>query len=60
MNPGMIYKSNIYSFNLQLSAIQANTLLRGTFNATLNNPVTISYDEIEQRTPSKQAFLLGV
>ncbi|KAK3699095.1 hypothetical protein QZH41_008892, partial [Actinostola sp. cb2023] len=44
----------------ELSPIQANTLLKGTFNATLNNPVTISYDDIEPRTPSKQAFLLGV
>ena len=35
--------------------------LRGTFNATLNNPVSLSYDDsMELRSPSKQAFLLGV
>ena len=45
----------------QLSPLQMHTTLRGTFNATLNNPVAMSYDDgLERRSPSKQAFLLGV
>lgn len=45
----------------ELSPLQMHTALRGTFNATLNNPVAMSYDDgIERRSPSKQAFLLGV
>ncbi|XP_031552737.1 sperm-tail PG-rich repeat-containing protein 2-like [Actinia tenebrosa] len=44
----------------ELSPTYANTVLKGTFNATLNNPVVMTYDDIEPRTPSKQAFLLGV
>ena len=45
----------------QLSPLQMHTSLRGTFNATLNNPAAMSYDDgLERRSPSKQAFLLGV
>ncbi|XP_068711122.1 sperm-tail PG-rich repeat-containing protein 2-like [Montipora foliosa] len=45
----------------ELSPLQMHTTLRGTFNATLNNPVSITYDDgLERRSPSKQAFLLGV
>lgn len=45
----------------ELSPLQMHTTLRGTFNATLNNPVSMSYDDgLERRSPSKQAFLLGV
>lgn len=45
----------------EFSPLQMHTTLRGTFNATLNNPVSLSYDDsMELRSPSKQAFLLGV
>lgn len=45
----------------ELSPLQMHTSLRGTFNATLNNPAAMSYDDgMERRSPSKQAFLLGV
>ena len=52
---------NVCLLVFQLSPLQMHTTLRGTFNATLNNPVAMSYDDgLERRSPSKQAFLLGV
>lgn len=45
----------------ELSPLQMHSALRGTFNATLNNPVAMPYEDgLERRSPSKQAFLLGV
>ncbi|EDO38402.1 predicted protein [Nematostella vectensis] len=44
----------------ELNPIQAHTVLKGTFNTTLNNPIVPNYEDMEGRTPSKQAFLLGM
>jgi len=43
----------------QLSPLLANTLLKGTFNATLHNPISHTLDSSRAAT-AKQAFLLGV
>nr|XP_002131399.1 sperm-tail PG-rich repeat-containing protein 2 isoform X1 [Ciona intestinalis] len=43
----------------ELSPLMANTLLKGTFNATLHNPVAPNADA-GRTTTAKQAFLLGV
>ncbi|XP_019620275.1 PREDICTED: sperm-tail PG-rich repeat-containing protein 2-like [Branchiostoma belcheri] len=43
----------------ELSPLLQDTILKGTFNATLNNPVTTAYDTASQSETTKQAFLLG-
>ena len=42
-----------------LSPLLANTVLKGTFNATLHNPIAPALQN-DTAASSKQAFLLGV
>lgn len=44
----------------ELSPLLQDTVLKGTFNATLNNPVATRMEMKKATTHSKQAFMLGV
>ncbi|XP_075248725.1 sperm-tail PG-rich repeat-containing protein 2-like [Convolutriloba macropyga] len=44
----------------EFSPLYADTLLRGTFNATLNNPVNKKYEDHGLLAGGNQAFLLGI
>ncbi|PIK59902.1 putative sperm-tail PG-rich repeat-containing protein 2 [Apostichopus japonicus] len=44
----------------ELSPLLQDTVLKGTFNATLNNPVATRMEMTKGTTHSKQAFMLGV
>ncbi|XP_033103681.1 sperm-tail PG-rich repeat-containing protein 2-like [Anneissia japonica] len=44
----------------EMSPLIQDTVLKGTFNATLNNPVAPRMDITESRSNTKQAFMLGV
>ena len=50
-----------FSFFLQFSPLIQDTILKGTFNATLNNPIAPQLDMSQHMgTNTKHAFLLGV
>eukprot|EP00112_Aurelia_sp_Birch-Aquarium-sp1_P015345 Seg3394.2 transcript_id=Seg3394.2/GoldUCD/mRNA.D3Y31 product="Sperm-tail PG-rich repeat-containing protein 2" protein_id=Seg3394.2/GoldUCD/D3Y31 len=42
----------------ELSPLLKHTLLKGTYNATLNNPVVQTYEEMETRTKMNSSFTL--
>lgn len=44
----------------EFSPLVQDTVLRGTFNATLNNPITPQIDSVHNAGTAKHAFLLGV
>ena len=44
----------------EFSPLYADTVLRGTFNATLNNPVNKKYEDHGLLAGGNQAFLLGI
>ncbi|XP_013412184.1 sperm-tail PG-rich repeat-containing protein 2 [Lingula anatina] len=44
----------------EFSPLIQDTVLQGTFNATLNNPIVPHMESVQQGTAAKQAFLLGV
>lgn len=44
----------------EFSPMVQDTILRGTFNATLNNPITPRMDALHTAGTAKHAFLLGV
>ncbi|XP_071106668.1 sperm-tail PG-rich repeat-containing protein 2-like [Haliotis cracherodii] len=44
----------------EYSPLIQDTVLRGTFNATLNNPVVPQVEPVHQGSAAKHAFLLGV
>lgn len=49
---------NIFYF--QFSPLIQDTVLKGTFNATLNNPITPQIESVHNAGTAKHAFLLGV
>lgn len=50
----------ISSFYFQFSPLIQDTVLKGTFNATLNNPITPHLESVHNAGTAKHAFLLGV
>lgn len=58
------FQINQFSFfslsHQQLSPLLQDTVLKGTFNATLNNPVATRMEMTKGTTHSRQAFMLGV
>lgn len=44
----------------EFSPLIQDTVLKGTFNATLNNPITPQLESVHQPGTAKHAFLLGV
>ena len=47
-------------FSLQFSPLLQDTVLKGTFNATLNNPIAPRLETMPGVVPSNHPFLLGV
>ncbi|KAL4240506.1 Sperm-tail PG-rich repeat-containing protein 2 [Mactra antiquata] len=44
----------------EFSPLIQDTVLKGTFNATLNNPITPQIESVHNAGTAKHAFLLGV
>lgn len=58
---GEIFNTFSNFFLFQFSPLVQDTVLKGTFNATLNNPIAPQLDMSQHMgTSTKHAFLLGV
>lgn len=58
---GKMFNTFFCIFFFQFSPLVQDTVLKGTFNATLNNPIAPQLDMSQHMgTSTKHAFLLGV
>ncbi len=51
---------DLFFFFFQFSPLIQDTVLRGTFNATLNNPIAPRLDNLGGVSAANHPFLLGV
>ena len=59
MNYILFFYTKTYFLYFQFSPLIQDTVLKGTFNATLNNPIAPRYD-LNGASAANHPFLLGV